>query len=112
MPEVEPEHPKDWKLKLRYGRLKTPFVHMVVLSYVEILTPDEKLGTITGPAVMMFKGWARNDDEFFEMTEHYAEMLGANVVGKTELYTGEPEQPPAAKPFGYDINFTPYTEEE
>jgi hypothetical protein len=48
---VEPEeaHP-NWKLLLRYGRLKTPYEHFTVLADVRVIEGDADLGSQVGPA--------------------------------------------------------------
>ena len=63
----------DWKLKLRYGKLKTPFSHFTVLADGKVIK----------------------------------EMDGDSIL----VYDTAPEEPPRDNPYGYDIKFTPYTEE-
>ncbi len=38
--------------------------------------------------------------------------IGFDVTGRTHIYDTAPEQPPKENPFGYDIKFTPFDENE
>lgn len=102
---------KDWKLKLRYGKLTTPYQHFTVLG-------DGVVGELTdgfecrpGRAWMAMKAWATDTDEAADMLRVIGEQIGFTLNGRIEVYETEPDQPPGRNPHGYDINFTPYDED-
>lgn len=105
------EVPKNWKLQLRYGRLKTRFSHHTVLVDVEVIERTHLNQVDTGPAIMAFKAWAGDNDELSDMTAFFVEKFGCRQIGRAYFYDTAPEEPPREKPHGYDFNFTPYSEE-
>ena len=60
-------HDRDWKLKLRYGRLKTPFQHYTLLADGVVGDLMEGFVCRPGNAVMAMKVWASSHDEAFDM---------------------------------------------
>jgi len=102
---------KDWKLKLRYGRLTTPFQHFTVLA--DGIAGDLKDGFECRPgrAWMAMKTWATDTDESTDMIRVIGKQIGFVVDGRVEVYVTEPDQPPGENPHGYDIKFTPYDED-
>lgn len=103
----EPES-KDWKLNLRYGRIKTEFRHYALIADGLVEDPNPDFESSIGPAVMGIKVGALDDEEAFDMCRNIGAQLGFNVTGKIELYETEPDQPPKENPYGYGINFTSY----
>ncbi|MFT3896337.1 MAG: hypothetical protein QM719_01330 [Thermomonas sp.] len=99
---------KDWKLKLRYGRISTPYKHFTIVADGVSREMAEGFECRPGPAVMAMKGWATDVDEAVDMIRFVGEKIGFSVSGKVEVYDTEPEDPPREKPFGYDISFVPY----
>jgi hypothetical protein len=104
------EDDKNWKLKLRYGKITTPFQHLTVLA-------DGVAGQLTdgfdcrpGRAWMAMKAWATDSDESIDMIRVIGKQIGFIVDGRILAYVTEPEVPPSEKPNGYDIKFTPYDE--
>lgn len=104
------EDSRDWKLKLRYGKLTTPFRHFTVLA-------DGVVGNLTdgfrcrlGRAWMAMKAWSADSDESMDMIRAIGEEIGFTVDGRIEVYDTDPDQPPGEEPRGYDIMFTPYEE--
>ena len=99
---------KDWKLKLRYGKLTTKFNHYTTLAdgIVEELT--EGFECPKGKAWMAMKNWASSTEESAELIKTVGKQIGFKVTGKIEVYKTDPEQPPSEKPNGYGINFSPY----
>lgn len=100
--------PADWKLKLRYGTLQTPYAHFTVLA-------DGVAGELSGGyacrpgrAWMSMRAWATSAEESIDMAKGIADEIGFDVDGRVEVYETEPEQPPGDRPRGYDIMFTPY----
>ena len=99
---------KDWKLKLRYGKIATLFKHFTVVA-------DGIVGDLQGGfscrkccAWMGMKTWATSSGESADMIKVIGKQIGFNVTGRIQVYDTEPEQPPKENPFGYDITFTPY----
>lgn len=44
---------KNWKLKLRYGRVRTDFHHYTLLADGEVVSPNAEYGTAdAGPAFL------------------------------------------------------------
>jgi hypothetical protein len=101
---------RDWKLKLRYGKLATPYRHFTLLADGLIRESNENNGCPAGPAFMAMKAWASSADEAVEMIGFIGPELGFAVTGRIQVYDTDPAQPPRDEPFGYDINFTPYAE--
>jgi hypothetical protein len=105
-----PDHIKDWKLKLRYKKLDTQFQHFTVLAdgIVGQLTQDFECRP--GRAWMAMKVWAANSDECIDMMQVIGRQIGFTIDGNTKIFETEPDQPPGKNPKGYDISFTPYDE--
>lgn len=103
----EPE--SDWKLKLRYGRLSTPFKHFTVLAEGRMNNANEFKCPI-GPAWITMKTWAGDVEESGQMVQVIGEKIGFIITGKIEIYVTEPLKPPRKNPYGYDISFTPFEE--
>ncbi len=102
--------PKDWKLKLRYGKLKTCFRHFTVLADGVVGKLVEGFECRPGRAWMSMKTWATDADESMDMIRVIGNQIGFAVDGRIEVYDTAPEHPPRDKPHGYDIRFTPYDE--
>lgn len=98
----------DWKLKLRYGRLKTNFSHFTVMADGIAAQLPDGLTCRPGPAWMAMKAWAEDAGEAGHMTRLIADQIGFRVTGDVLVYETEPQLPPKENPHGYDINFTPY----
>ena len=100
---------KNWKLKLRYGKLKTPFQHFTLIvegTVVERLS--EGFSCPRGSAFMGMKVWATSSEEACDMIQGIAEHIGFEVTGKISVFETEPTSPPRENPHGYDIKFTPF----
>lgn len=108
---VHLEMEKDWKLKLRYGKLETPYSHFTVLADGIVEELAEGFKCPKGKAWMAMKTWASSTGESADIIKVIGQQIGFTVTGKTEVYETEPTQPPSENPYGYDINFTPYDEE-
>lgn len=102
---------KDWKLKLRYGKLTTPYSHYTVLADGEVRELAEGFECRPGKAWMAMKTWSMSTEESSDMIRVIGEQIGFIVTGKIEVYSTEPVEPPGENPFGYDIKFTSYDEE-
>lgn len=102
------ENEKDWKLKLRYGTLKTSFKHYTILSEVEVGELEGGFECPKGNAFMGMKIWAESIEESADVYQSIAGQIGVKIAGKLEIYESAPEQQPGENPFGYDIKFTPF----
>lgn len=102
---------KDWKLKLKYGKLKTSYSHFTVLA--NGIAGDLKEGFLCrqGKAWMGMKTWATSSEEAADMIRIIGQQIGFEVTGRIEIFETEPEEPPIDKPYGYGINFSPYDKE-
>ena len=99
---------KYWKLKLKFGILKTEFKHFTVLADGEILEIKSGIVSKTGKAWMGMKTWCSSTSEAAKMIKLIAPEYGFNVSGRIEVYDTDPVQPPKENPYGYEINFTFY----
>ncbi|MCG8588775.1 MAG: hypothetical protein MJE66_05745 [Proteobacteria bacterium] len=105
----EPDDPpQDWKLKLRYGQLETPYRHFTTVSDGVFSEPSADFECPAGPAVMSMRVWASDTNEAADMACTFGDQIGFAVTGSVQIYDSEPEQPPRDDPFGYAIQFTPY----
>lgn len=103
----EPIKP-DWKLRLRYGKLKTPYQHYTLLADGVAVTLGHGYECRAGPAVMAMKVWAASHEEAFDMVVAIGADIGFEANGEVQLFDTPPEEPPDDKPYAYDIQFTPY----
>ncbi len=103
---------KYWKIRLRYGKLKTPFKHVSLIAE-GIVEKELEHGyeCRVGNSFMGMKVWSSTDEEAFDMIRVIGEQIGFRVTGKIYLYNTEPAEPPGENPHGYDINFTPFKDE-
>ena len=101
---------KDWKLKLRYGKIQTPYKHYTALADGVVEELADGFECRKGSAWMAMKTWANSTEESSDMIKVIGEQIGFKVTGRIEVYDTEPTQPPKDNPYGYDINFTPYDE--
>jgi hypothetical protein len=102
------ESEKDWKLKLRYGKLITPYKHYTVIADGEVGILAEGFECPRGNAFMGMKIWAESTEESVDVFQSIGEQIGFTLIGKMEIFESEPNQPPGENPFGYDIKFTPF----
>ncbi len=104
--QEEPE--KDWKLKLRYGKLTTPFKHFTLIASGEVGDLAEGFVCARGNAYMGIKVWAESEEEAVDMIQNIGRQIGFIVTGNIEIYETDPKEPPGDNPSGYDIMFTPF----
>lgn len=103
---------KDWKLKLRYGKLTTPFKHYTLLGECVVGVLQEGFECRPGSAVVGMKIWASDTSEVANVFRTIGEQIGYKVVGNIEVYQTDPVEPPGDLPFGYDLQFTPFDEKD
>jgi hypothetical protein len=101
---------KDWKLKLKFGKLKTEFKHYTALAEGEVHKLKDGFVCPPGQAIMAMKTWAIDENQSIDMIKVIGEQIGFVVTGRTYIYDTDPESPPKQNPYGYDINFTPFNE--
>jgi hypothetical protein len=101
-----------WKLKLRYGQLKTAFTHYSVVAEGEAGIVAEGFVCRPGSAFMGMKTWASSTDEATDMARVIGREIGFTVTGRTYVYDTEPTEPPGETPRAYDITFTPFDADE
>ena len=101
---------KDWKLKLRYGKLKTRYQHFTVIVPVVINEYIKDFDAQPGAAYAGIKMWATNTDEAADMVRDIGQQTGFIINGKIEIYDTDPKQPPNDNPYAYDVNFSYYNE--
>jgi hypothetical protein len=100
-------HP-NWKLLLRYGRLKTPYEHFAVVADVQVIESDAELGSQVGPAWLAIAVWARSADAAADLVRAIAPEMGAEVRGRVYVYESPPVEPPRDDPFAYGPRFKAY----
>ncbi len=86
----------------------TPYSHYTLLADGEVIEPNADFGTVPGPAVMAMKVWAEHGEQAADMFVAFANTVAFKIAEGIELYETEPEKAPEDRPFGYDIQFTPY----
>lgn len=87
------------------------FSHFTLLADGKVVEPNDEFGTETGPAVMAMKAWARDSDEAADMFIGIANHLGFKIDDSIELFETEPVMASEERPFGYDIQFSPYSDD-
>ncbi|MFC5755276.1 MULTISPECIES: hypothetical protein [unclassified Rhizobium] len=100
---------KNWKLKLRYGKLKTAFRHFTVIADGEIAEANPDFETTEGAAAFFsMHAWAADGDEATDMAVKIGRHVGFNATGRIYLYSTDPQEPPRDQPFAYGLNFHQY----
>ncbi len=99
---------KSLNAKLRYGKIKTPYQHFTVLAEGIVGNLSDGFSCPPGNAWMAMKVWATSSGESGDMIKIIGEQIGFTVTGRIQVYETEPTQSPKEKPYGYDINFTPF----
>ena len=102
------ENEKDWKVKLRYGKLKTAFQHYSIIAPVIISEYIEEFEAKPGKAYVSMKVWVAHIDDAFEVIEDVGEQTGFKITGKIEVYETEPDSPPDVSPNVYNVKFSYY----
>ena len=102
---------KDWKLKLRYGKLTTPFKNITLIAQGVAGELQDGFSYPPGNAFMGMKARASSDEEATEIIQAIGQQIGFKVTGNIQIYYTDPSEPPKDNPYGNDINFTPFSEE-
>lgn len=99
---------KDWKLKLRYGKLITPYKHFTIIAPVLINDHIVSLNAAPGKAYIGIKMWALDINEATKIIMSVAKEFGFTITGKIEVYSTDAQNPPKDEPYAYDLNFSYY----
>ncbi|SOD14697.1 hypothetical protein [Pedobacter xixiisoli] len=99
---------KDWKLKLRYGKIKTPYKHFTIIGNCEVGNLIDEFSCRPGPAYVSMKVWTLDYKQAAEIFSSVGNQIGFTPYDDVEIYDSEAVNPPKEDPFAYDINFTPY----
>ncbi|QXV64986.1 hypothetical protein INP83_18170 [Mucilaginibacter sp. 21P] len=100
---------RNWKLKLRYGKKKTPFSHYTIITPVRITEYIEDFKSGPGTAYLGVKIWATTTDEAIELVQNIGQQTGYEIIGKIEVYDTDPLEPPGDNPYAYGFNFSYYS---
>lgn len=99
---------KDWKLKLRYGKLTTPYSHFAVIAEGIVVETVEGFSCPLGTAFISINAWAGDADEAAEMIQDLAPQVGFSISGDIQIFTTEPVHPPEDRPYAYNIRLRPF----
>lgn len=103
---------KNWKLKLHYNKIKTPYKHYQLFANGKNIAMDpEKYKNQSPNAYMALKCWAEDDKQAVSMMDKVAQSVGFEIKDKVEIYHNEPTQSPEKEPYAYDLNFHFYKTE-
>lgn len=105
------ESKKDWKLKLRFGKLITPYNHYTIIADGKVNELSDGFECLKGNAFMGMKIWAESFEEAANLFQSIGKQIGFNATGKLQIFESEPQEPPGENPSGYDITFTPFVNE-
>jgi len=101
--ELMDDENRDWKLRLRFGKLNTPFHHFTLIADGVAGDLAEGFSCRPGSAFMGMKVWASSEEEAFDMIRVIGAQIGFNVTGRVYLYTTAPDSPPGQNPHAYGI---------
>lgn len=90
----------------------TDLTHYTLLADGEVVEPNAEFGTQAGPAIMAMKAWAKDAEQAADMIVAIGERLGFRPDGELQVFVTEPGAPKDAKPYGYDVQFTSYDDDE
>jgi len=72
----------------------------------------ERFSCRPGLAYVGIKTWAKDTQEAADIFFSIGEQIGFEPLDKVEIFSTDPVEPPKDEPYGYDINFTPYDEQD
>jgi hypothetical protein len=90
----------------------SPFKHFALVADGAVVEPNAEFKTEVGPAVLSMKAWAKDPEEATDMIVAISNHLGFKITATVEIYATEPDAPAKEKPYGYDLNFTPYADKD
>jgi hypothetical protein len=104
------EFEKDWKLKLQYEKIVTPYKHYTIIAEGNTDNLIEDFTCPKGNAFMGMKIWAESLDESSDVFQNISRQIGFKITGNLQIYETEPQEPPRENPYGYGINFNSFDE--
>ena len=99
----------DWKLKLRYAKISTPYTHYTIIAEGKVEDELEGFMCPKGNAFMGMKIWAESTEQSVDVFQSISQNIKFKITGKLQIYESEPNEPPKENPSGYDITFTPFS---
>ena len=99
---------QDWKSKLRFGKLTTPYEHYTVIAEGVVGELAEGYSCRAGSAFMSMKTWASSPEEATDMVLAIGSHIGFRISGEIHVFESNPSKPPGDRPLGYDIQFKPF----
>ena len=85
-----------------------PLQHFTVLADAIVGQLTEGFTCRPGKAFVAMKVWANSTQEAADKNENIGSQIGFQVDGKIDIFQTPPIEMAKEKPFGYDIQFTPY----
>jgi hypothetical protein len=76
---------KNWKLKFRYGKTKTPYKHYTAIADWIVVKLIDGFECRSGKAYMGMKTWALSTEESANMIKVIGKEIGFEVTGKIEV---------------------------
>jgi hypothetical protein len=103
--------PRDWKIRLRYGRLHTPYHHYTAIAKGVFSQPSAESSYESGQrAYMGMHIWATSPDEAIDIAHAIGAEHGFVITVRTDIYVSDPSEPPRQSPYTYGTYFVPYRE--
>ena len=88
------------------------FTHYTLLADGEVFEPNPDFDTECGRYIMAMKAWAKDAEQAADMIVSIGQRLGFRTDGELQVFVTSPEEPPEDEPYGYDVQFTSYSEDE
>lgn len=90
----------------------TDLTHYTLLADGEVFAPNADFGTEPGPCIMAMKVWAKDPEQAADIIVAVGEQLGFRPDGELQVFVSAPEAPEEDEPFGYDVQFTSYEDDD
>ena len=88
----------------------TEFTHYTLIADGQVFEPNADYETEIGPCIMGMKVWAADPEQAADMISVIGKRLGFKMDGELQVYVTEPDVPAEGQPFGYDVQFTTYSD--
>jgi hypothetical protein len=88
----------------------TEFTHYTLIADGQGFEPNADYETEIGPCIMGMKVWATDPEQAADMISVIGKRLGFKMDGELQVYVTEPDVPAEDQPFGYDVQFTTYSD--
>ncbi len=86
------------------------FTHYTLIADGQVFEPNAEYGTEIGPCIMGMKVWATGPEQAADMVAVIGQRLGFKADGELQVFVTEPDVPVEEQPFGYDVQFTTYSD--